>query len=84
MEEKEVKAALDAFENDDFITAKEKLKAEIGKAKENFLKTKLGITGAIFTPTAPAIPAEPEPAPAPVPEPTPEPTSVKKRRLMRK
>jgi hypothetical protein len=43
IDEKEVRAALDAFEQDDFITAKEKLKTQIVKAKNEYLKTKLGL-----------------------------------------
>jgi hypothetical protein len=43
VDEREIKAALDAFENDDFITAKEKLKGQIVQAKEDYLKGKLGL-----------------------------------------
>jgi len=45
IDEKEIKAALDAFENDDFITAKEKLKTQIVQAKNDYLKNKLGLSG---------------------------------------
>ncbi len=41
MDEKEIKNALDAFEKDDFITAKEKLSNQIKTAKNDFLKNKL-------------------------------------------
>jgi hypothetical protein len=44
MEEKEIKSALDSFENDDFLSAKEKLKTQILAAKNSFLKNKLGLT----------------------------------------
>lgn len=47
MDEKEVKDALDAFEKDDFITAKEKLSGQIKQAKNDFLKSKLGLKGDI-------------------------------------
>lgn len=41
MEEREIMGAIDAFEKDDFITAKEKLAAQIKQAKNDFLKAKL-------------------------------------------
>jgi len=43
MEEKEIKSALDSFENDDFLSAKEKLKTQILAAKNTYLKNKLGL-----------------------------------------
>ena len=43
VDEKEIRAALDAFENDDFITSKEKLKGQIVQAKNDYLKNKLGL-----------------------------------------
>lgn len=43
MDEKNVKAALDSFERDDFISAKEILAAEIKKSKYDYLKNKLGL-----------------------------------------
>jgi len=43
MDEKEIKSALDFFEDDDFLSAKEKLRGQILKAKNEFLKNKLGL-----------------------------------------
>jgi hypothetical protein len=43
MDDKVIKGALDSFENDDFIDAKDKLKGEISKAKDVYLKQKLGL-----------------------------------------
>lgn len=40
-----VKKALDAFEDDEFTDAKEILQGEIRKARDEFLKGKLGIGG---------------------------------------
>jgi len=42
-DEKEIKRAIDSFENDDFITAKETLKGQIVQAKSDYLKKKLGL-----------------------------------------
>lgn len=43
MEEKNVKRALDAFEQDDFLSAKEILAAEIRKSKNEYIKGKLDL-----------------------------------------
>ena len=43
MDEKNVKQALDSFERDDFVSAKEILSAEIKKSKYDYLKNKLGL-----------------------------------------
>ena len=40
---KEIKKAIDNFENDDFVGSKEILSKEIRKAKNDFLKDKLGL-----------------------------------------
>ena len=40
---KEIKKALDSFENDDFVGAKEIIAKEISKAKNDYLKTKLDL-----------------------------------------
>lgn len=40
---KEIKKALDSFENDDFVGAKEIISKEISKAKNDYLKTKLDL-----------------------------------------
>ena len=44
---KEIKKALDRFENDEFVDAKEILSQEIRKAKNDFLKGKLDLKGDI-------------------------------------
>lgn len=49
MEEKEIKDALDSFEKDDFVDAKEKLSKQIKQAKNDFLKAKLGLKNDIET-----------------------------------
>lgn len=51
MEENEIKASLDAFEKDDFVTAKEKLVNQIKTAKNNFLKDKLELKNDIESKT---------------------------------
>jgi len=38
-----IKAALDSFENDDFLHSKDLLRGEIKQAKNNFLRDKLGL-----------------------------------------
>jgi hypothetical protein len=38
-----IKAALDSFENDQFLQSKDLLKGEIQKAKNSFLKSKLDL-----------------------------------------
>ena len=44
---KEIKKALDSFENDEFVDAKEILSKEFKKAKNDFLKDKLDLKGDI-------------------------------------
>jgi len=43
VDKEKVKKALDDFQNDDFVSAKETLKPEIKKAKEEFIQKKLGL-----------------------------------------
>jgi Tfp pilus assembly protein PilF len=50
MDEKDVKKALDSFENDDFITAKEVVKDVVKQAKNEYLKNKLGLSKDIEKP----------------------------------
>jgi hypothetical protein len=57
MDDNIIKGALDDFEADDFISAKEKLKGEISKSRDEFLKQKLGLEKDIVA--KPAIPDEP-------------------------
>ena len=78
VDEKEIKSALDAFETEDFIAAREKLKSEIVKAKNDFLKTRLGLEKDIYPAAMPA----PEPIAEPEPEPVPEPKETKKPRRL--
>lgn len=42
-DEREIKKAIDSFEGDDFISAKEALKGQIVQAKNDYLKKKLGL-----------------------------------------
>lgn len=58
MDDNVIKSALDDFENDSFIDAKEKLKGEISKARDEFLKQKLGLEKDI---TPLPVPAKEEP-----------------------
>jgi hypothetical protein len=44
IDKKEIKDALDKFEDDDFVSSKEILQREIKKAKNEYLKTKLNLT----------------------------------------
>ncbi|HRR49305.1 MAG TPA: hypothetical protein P5293_05060 [Bacteroidales bacterium] len=50
MDEKDIKKALDSFENDDFISAKEIVKNVVKQAKNEYLKSKLGLTKDIEPP----------------------------------
>lgn len=62
MDTNDVKSALDAFEQDDFITAKDILQKQMHQAKNDFLKAKLELKGDIedqFVELKP--PEEPEP-----------------------
>lgn len=43
VDKEKIKKALDDFENDDFVSSKEKLKDEIKKAKEEYVKDKTGL-----------------------------------------
>ena len=43
----EIKKALDDFENDKFVDAKEKIQKELNVAKNEFLQKKLGLTKSI-------------------------------------
>ena len=43
IDSKEIKKAIDSFENDDFVGSKETLSQEIRKAKNEFLKDKLDL-----------------------------------------
>lgn len=47
MDEKEIKGALDAFERDDFVTAKDILSTQIKNTKNDYLKSKLGLVNDI-------------------------------------
>jgi len=43
MDDRVIKAALDSFENDDFLHAKELVQGQVRQAKNDFLKAKLGL-----------------------------------------
>lgn len=43
MDDKEIKQAIDDFEEDDFVSAKEKLSKEIQQSRDEYLKNKLGL-----------------------------------------
>lgn len=43
MDDRVIKAALDSFEQDDFLHAKELVQGQIKQAKNDFLKAKLGL-----------------------------------------
>jgi hypothetical protein len=58
MDKKAIKKALDHFENDQFVDAKEIISKEISGKRDIFLKDKLGLTNDI------------NPAPEPEPEKT--------------
>ncbi len=47
VDSKEIKKAIDSFENDDFISSKEIISKEIRKAKNEFIKDKLELKGDI-------------------------------------
>jgi len=43
IDKEKIKKALDDFENDEYVSSKETLKDEIRKAKNDFIKDKLGL-----------------------------------------
>lgn len=43
MDDRVIKAALDSFENDDFLHAKELVQGQIRQARNDFIKSKLGL-----------------------------------------
>lgn len=45
IDNEKIKDALDSFENDDFVTAKETLSKEIGAKRDEFLRDKLNLKG---------------------------------------
>ena len=45
IDSEEIKKALDSFENDEYVDAKDILKKEIGKARDEFISGKLGLKG---------------------------------------
>jgi len=47
IDQKEIKKAIDHFENDEFVDSKEIISKEIKKAKNDFLKNKLDLKGDI-------------------------------------
>ena len=49
MDDRVIAAAMDSFENDDLLHAKELVKGEIVKARNNFIKEKLGLKKDIET-----------------------------------
>ena len=52
MDRKKIKKALDHFENDQFVDAKDIIKQEIAGKRDIFLKDKLGLTQDINPPAA--------------------------------
>lgn len=50
IDKKVIRKALDSFEEDDFVSAKEILKPEVKKAKEDFLVKKLELKDPITNP----------------------------------
>ena len=90
MDDRVIKAALDSFENDDFLHAKQLVQGQIKQAKNDFLKAKLGLKNDLdnqFTQAqagdsikdtlTPNEPEEIEPEPEEIPKP-------KKRMLSKK
>ena len=47
IDNREIKKAIDSFENDDFVTSKEIMSQEIKRAKNEFIKDKLELKGDI-------------------------------------
>lgn len=88
-----IKSAFDDFEGENFVDAKEKLAGQIKTAKNDYLKTKLGLKGNFMnlpvTPTTPiADPDDLEPEPETEletePKPKPEPVKRTRRQLHKK
>jgi len=90
MDDRVIKAALDSFESDDFLHAKELVQGQIKQAKNDFLKAKLGLKNdieqqfvAVEPGTAPNIKTT-DPMTMDDPEPEPEPKPEPKKRLLTK
>lgn len=95
MDDRVIKAALDSFENDDFLHAKELIQGQIRQTKNDFLKGKLDLKNDIekqFTELTSdnyetELEAEPkdkedvEPEPDPVAEPTPKKRMFPKKKI---
>ena len=60
VDNEQIKKALDHFENDEFVDAKEILQKEILKAKNDHLKNKLELKGDADSRIEPEEPAEKE------------------------
>lgn len=97
MDPKVIKAAIDSFENDDFLHAKELVQGQVRQARNDFIKSKLGLKNDIekqfteLTPetkidtTDPANPRGEEADPEPEIEPVDDMPVVKpKKRLLKK
>ena len=87
MDDRVIKAALDSFENDDFLHAKELVQGQIKQARNDFIKSKLGLKNDIEQQFAQLEPDNVEPEPKEVVEPENEPETepkLKKRLLPKK
>lgn len=86
MDDRVIKAALDSFENDDFLHAKELVQGQIKQARNDFIKAKLGLKNDIEQQYVQLEPdnsnVEPdeivEPENEPEPDPAPEPKLKRK------
>jgi len=88
MDQEVIKSALDDFEAENFVDAKDKLTGQIKVAKNEYVKAKLGLTGDVMNlPVTSVTPQVNEPEdidPEVEPDPEPEPPKRTRRSLRRK
>ena len=88
MDDRVIKAALDSFENDDFLHAKELVQGQIKQARNDFIKAKLGLKNDIVQQYVQLEPddsnVEPEEIVKPENEPEPAPEPKLKRKVLAK
>lgn len=82
MDPEVIKAALDSFENDDFLQSKDLLRGQIKKAKNDFLKAKLGLKNDIEQQFVEVKPVEEEPEEIVEPEVKPKKRLIPKKKKM--
>lgn len=84
MDDRVIKAALDSFENDDFLHAKELVQGQIKQARNDFIKAKLGLKNDIEQQYVQLEPDNSNVEPEEIVEPENEPEPKLKRKMLTK